>query len=278
MKLQQLLKAHFGTNGPTPMGRGFTDYILTPKLLKVYEEELLQCVEFNGSKIIILSDTDIKSGKPERLLTGHDEDGIPRYEIKLSTVTTDNQPIVNVKLGEKIKFAPVIKIFSISLGPEMFDPQDIFTTKVDTVCITPSIYDRETFEPTKRVIITFSPEVAQDDAMKELKKDIVEKEKDENKPEFTIQTNVGDDVIKEHEKTAENFIESVSKDVITEKIQEKENEYIKKLLDMAADCFKNPEKHLLPLKRSIIIRLTKDSIIESVKSNINIGDTTVTLN
>ena len=75
MKLRQLLKAHFDTNGATPMGRGIIDYILTPKLLQVYSEELNQCNEFSGSRVEIIEE--IKGGKPQRVITGHDEEGIP---------------------------------------------------------------------------------------------------------------------------------------------------------------------------------------------------------
>ena len=280
MKLRQLLKAHFDTNGPTPMGRGIFDYILTPKLLKLYEDEIKRCIEFNNSRVEIIEE--IKSGKPQKVLVGHDEDGIPIYEMKLSTVSMDNEPIVTTKIGENTKFAPVVKLYSISLGPEIFDPSDIFKTKVDTVWLTPSIYDPESMTPTKRMVITFSPEVAQDLAVKELRKEIKEREKDEEKPEFTViideeNKDKKEKIIKEQEQDAQNLMGSINQDELKNKIHEKENGLLQKMLEMVQECFNNPSHYVLPSKRPILIRVTQDSLLTNDKPTIHPSDTTVTL-
>jgi hypothetical protein len=282
MKLRQLLKAHFDTNGPTPMGRGILDYNLNSKLLEVYHEELSKCVEFNGSQIIILSE--IKPGKPKRILTGHDEDGIPKYNMTLSTLSLDDEPIVTLKLNEIAKFAPVVKIYSISLGPEMFDPQDVFKSKLDTVCITPSVYDTESLKPMKRIVITYSPEIAQDSAIKELKKEIREKEKDEDKPEFIVKTEKyqsteeKDAIIKKEEENAHTLMENIHQDDIKQKVREKEEDYLQKLIGLLEDSFRNPMNYQLPSKRSILIRLTQNSLVDNTTPIINPADLTVTLN
>jgi len=280
MKLRQLLKAHFDTNGPTPMGKGIMDYILNPKLLAVYQEELEQCGEFNGSKIVIIPE--VKSGKSQRVMTGYDEEGIPMYDIKFETVSPEGESIITTKLSERTKFAPVTKIFSISLGPDIFDPQDIFQTKVDTVCITPSIFDQETMKPTKRIVITFDPEVAQDGALKSLKKEIKEREKDEIKPEFTANLETDDEakkaeIIKEHETEAQNLMGNVNHEELKNKINEKEEEYLQTIVGMVQECFRNPSKFILPTKRPILIRLTKDSLVDNVKPVLLQVDTMVTL-
>ena len=279
MKLRQLLKAHFDTNGATPMGRGIIDYILTPKLLQVYSEELNQCNEFSGSRVEIIEE--IKGGKPQRVITGHDEEGIPIVEMRLSTVTTNDEPIVTAKLTEKTRFAPVIKLYSISLGPEMFEPSDLFKTEKDTAYITPSIYNPESMEPTKRIVITFSPEMAQDSAIKELRKEIKEREKDEEKPEFKVKIEEDgvkvEESIKTQETEASDLMGSVNKEEITQKVKEKENEYYDKLVELLKECLNNPTQHMLPAKRSILLRLTQDSLIQNDKPVIHTSDTTVTL-
>lgn len=279
MKLRQLLKAHFDTNGPTNMGRGVIDYNLNPQLLAVYEEELAKCVEFSGSKIVIIPE--VKSGKPQRALSGYDEDGVPIYNMTLSALSLDDEPIVTVKLSEKTKFAPTVKIYSISLSPEIFDPQDIFTTKMDTVCITPVMYDLESFTPAKRIVITFSPEKAQDGALKSLRQEIKEQEKDMVKPEYTINAeskNELDQAIKEQETGAKDLMVNVSEDELKTKVQEKQNEYLQTLLGLMSECFNNPEKHNMPCKRTILIRLTADSLVENDRAIIPQADTMVTLN
>ena len=281
MKLRQLLKAHFDTNGPTPMGRGITDYILTPPILSVYKEELDKCLEFASSEIIILNE--VKSGKPQRVISGYDEEGVPISTMKLSTVSLDNEPIITTKFSETTKFAPIVKIYSISLTPEIFDPTDIFTTKLDTAVISPTIYDNADggeFTPTKRIIITYSPERAQDDAMKELKHEIREMEQNEEKPEFTVKTDKDsqDSVIKESETGATELIQQIDQEVIVKKIQEKEETYKQKLLDMLSDCLTNPNQYKLPTKRGILIRLTQDSLIQNDEQIWNPEDKTVTLN
>lgn len=285
MKLKQLLKAHFDTNGPTKMtmnGRfnGVVDWILNPNILNVYLEELNLCSEFAGSQVIILDD--VKSGKPQRVLTGHDEDGIPIYEMRLSTVSLENEQIITTKLNERTKFAPLVKIYSISLGPEMFDPSDIFQTKVNTALLTPTMYDSD-LSPSKRMVITFSPELAQDAAIKELRQELKEKDKIEDRPEFTVTTDgettkeQKDAILKEQEINAQNLMEHIDQNELQKKQQVKEDEYLQTILGLVQECFKNPNQHLFPSKRPILIRLTKDSLVENIKPILNPADTVVIL-
>ena len=289
MKLRQLLKAHFDTNGPTKMTtngkfNGVLDYIVNPNVLSVYLDELNQCIEFNGSRVEIVPD--VKKGKPKRVLAGYDEEGVPSYQMKLETVSLNDEPMVTVKLGTTTKFAPVVKIFSIALSPEIFDASDLFTTKVDTAYITPSIMDPETLQPTKRIVVTFSPEVAQDAAIKLLKKEIKETETEEIKPEFKLKIEdvpeekakeEVDKQINENADEAKGMMETISKDEIKIKIHEQEEQYLQTLLELVQNCFREPSKHALPSKRAILLRLTADSLVENDKPTLNPADTVVVL-
>lgn len=272
MRLKQLLKAHFDTNGPTDMG-GHYDYILTPKLLSVYEEELNRCLEFNGSLVEVLRE--VKPGKPKRILTGYDEDNIPMYSIEMSPTSLDGEDIVTVKLGEKTKFNDVVKIYSISLTPEVVDVLDYINTTVDTAYVTPNNYNPQTFKPSKQIILTFDPETAQNEALKELKKELRDSDKDIDKPEFVV--NSVDDDIREHEDEAQNLMVNVSDDDLEKRIKEKSELYNKKLIDLFTDCLYNPEKHLLPLKRGILIRCTSNSLVTNDNVLNNASDCYITL-
>jgi hypothetical protein len=44
----------------------------------------------------------------------------------------------------------------------MFDPKTMHTPVLDGACITPTMYDPTTFEPKKKIVLEFSPEMAQD--------------------------------------------------------------------------------------------------------------------
>ena len=279
MKLRQLIKAHFDTNGPTPMGRGVVDYVIQPNVLTVYQEEINTCTDFGGAKVNIVPE--VKSGKPQRVLNGYDEEGVPMYGMKFETIAVGSEePMVTVKLGPNTKFAPVVNLFSISLSPEIFDPQDIFKTKLDTVWITPSIYEPDLMKPLKRIIVTFNPETAQDSAISVLKKEMREIDKVEERPEFTITADKKEKVeeqIKENLDVAKDVMETINKDEITSKIQEEENKYIQTLLDMVHKCFTEPSSHTMPSKRTILLRVTKNSLVENDKPINNPDDTVVVL-
>jgi hypothetical protein len=278
MKLRQLLKAHFDTNGVTPMGRGVTDYILMPKLLNVYLEELHKCHEFAGSNISIIEE--IVTGKPKKILQGHDEDGIPMYGMEFETSTPEGETIITHKLSSTTKFAPNVKLFSISLTPELFDPNDVFQTKLHTTWIAPTVYDPETLAPTKRLILTFSPEQAQQQALTILKKEIREVEKDEEKPEFTVSANKvekQEEQIKEHVDEAKDVMEVIKQDELKEKINEQEEKYIQTLVELVQSCLRNSNDHKMPCKRAILVRATANSFVNNEAQVINPADIFVQL-
>ena len=107
--------------------------------LKPYLEKIKQCEEFSECEELII--------------------------IKLPVTELANGDIVQAltyKLGEKQKFKGKCCLLSLALTPEMFDPNTIHEPVLDGACITPTIYNPETFEPKKKIVLEFSPEISQD--------------------------------------------------------------------------------------------------------------------
>jgi hypothetical protein len=69
------------------------------------------------------------------------------------------------KLTGDVKFGNKCYIHSISMSPEIFNPDTIHKPVKDGVCITPTVYDPKSFKPTKQICIEFSPEEIQDDLL-----------------------------------------------------------------------------------------------------------------
>jgi len=66
------------------------------------------------------------------------------------------------KYSEGIKFKGKCYLYSISLTPEMYDPSKMLEPVKNGAAISPAIYNPKTFEPTKHILLTWSPEMAQD--------------------------------------------------------------------------------------------------------------------
>lgn len=66
------------------------------------------------------------------------------------------------KYKEGIKFKGKGYLYSISLTPELYDPSKMFEPVKNGAAISPAIYNPMTFEPTKHILLTWSPEMAQD--------------------------------------------------------------------------------------------------------------------
>ena len=66
------------------------------------------------------------------------------------------------KYGEDIKYRGKCYLYSISLTPEMYDPSKMLKPVKNGAAISPAIYNPMTFEPTKHILLTWSPEMAQD--------------------------------------------------------------------------------------------------------------------
>jgi hypothetical protein len=252
--------------------RSTSDYILTPELLTEYIPELEGCDELKDSKINVISE--LKSGRPVKRQVGVDEDGVPEYIMEFQSITNDNKNMVSVKFNEKVKFAPIVNVYSISLGPDIWDLEDAYNGEINSVRITPTIYDLTNFTPKKRVVLTFSPETAQDSAMKIIQEKLKETDQNEERKEFVVKTK---DELEENIDIAESMMSTVSKDEIRKTIKDEENKYLESLIDMVRDALTNPLKYLPPAKKSIILRVTEDSILPNEEVIRDESETTVTM-
>jgi len=66
------------------------------------------------------------------------------------------------KYSEGIKFKGKGYLYSIYLTPELYDPSKMLEPVKNGAAISPAIYNPMTFEPTKHILLTWSPEMAQD--------------------------------------------------------------------------------------------------------------------
>jgi len=109
------------------------------KVLEQYKEQILKCEEFKG-------------------LTSLEFAEFPAYKDENDEVKT----IMTYKLGDNTIFNGKGIILSLSLTPEMFDPNKLTTPVKDGAVITPTFYNHKNFEPYKRIVLEFSPERMQD--------------------------------------------------------------------------------------------------------------------
>jgi hypothetical protein len=140
MKLQELLMDIFST-GEYPKGDnrfGYVNETIYGNRLEIIKERILQSEEFSEcEELIILKHPTVEL------------DG----KVKLAETR---------KLGENQKFKGRCYLLSLALTPEMFDPNKIHTTVLDGACITPTLYDPQTFQPKKKIVLEFSPEMNQE--------------------------------------------------------------------------------------------------------------------
>ena len=80
------------------------------------------------------------------------------------TIVIDDKPMVaqSIKWSEGLKLKGKCYILSLSLTPEMYNPDSIHTVVKDGAAITPTLYDPKTFKPKRKIVLEFSPERKQD--------------------------------------------------------------------------------------------------------------------
>ena len=134
MKLKELLTNTFGE-------KSIVDYPNDQfrKLeLESLKEELLKCDEFSECE------------------------GIEFMEFPVQEIEGKTYSVQTMKLGDNTKFDGKVFLYNLSLTPAMFDPNKIHTPVKNGAAITPALYDPTTFLPTKKIVLTWSPEMAQD--------------------------------------------------------------------------------------------------------------------
>jgi len=67
-----------------------------------------------------------------------------------------------IKLSDLMEFKGRCFLLSLSLTPEMYDPNQLIKPVKNGAAIGPVMYDPMTFEPRKHILLTWSPEMAQD--------------------------------------------------------------------------------------------------------------------
>lgn len=145
MKLQELINEIF-SSGELKNKKGFlidvkglTDNTIYGEDLEPYLERIKECEEFSECDEIV----------------------IMKHPVTLDENNNTIQPKI-YKLVPNQKFKGKCYLLSLALTPEMFDPKKIHEPVLDGACITPTIYDPKTFEPKKKIVLEFSPEISQD--------------------------------------------------------------------------------------------------------------------
>jgi hypothetical protein len=70
--------------------------------------------------------------------------------------------VPTIKLSDVMKFKGKCYLLSLTLTPEMYDPNQLIKPVKNGAAMGPVIYDPMTFEPRKHILLTWSPEMAQD--------------------------------------------------------------------------------------------------------------------
>jgi hypothetical protein len=132
MKLKELLKNVLGEDVSYPNDQ------FTKSKLESLKEELLKCDEFSECE------------------------GIEFMEFPVQLIEGKSYSAQTMKLGDNTKFDGKVFLYNLSFTPEMFDPNSLHTPVKNGALITPALYDPMTFEPRKKIVLTFSPEMVQD--------------------------------------------------------------------------------------------------------------------
>ena len=139
MKIKELLDVVFKDGPVKHENFNITDYCLYGKKhLEHIKEEILKCEEFSECTELTILDN-------------------PAYENDGKSCKVQTYKVI-----EGQKFGGKGFLLSISLSPEIFNPETIHKPVKDGACITPTLYDPLTFEPTKKIVLQFSPERVQD--------------------------------------------------------------------------------------------------------------------
>ena len=155
MKLEELIKNVFDDRANIIKNEG--------------SESTLKDILIGTSFDSVLNSVDLEKIKDELLKTDAfsecDDLEIVHYPIfKLGedkVLTTQTH-----RYGEDIKYRGKCYLYSISLTPEMYEPAKVLIPVKDGASISPILYDPSTFEPLKKIVLTFSPEGQMDDETK----------------------------------------------------------------------------------------------------------------
>jgi hypothetical protein len=143
MKLKEFLEvALLGKkDNPNLTNQTFVDETcLYGKELDKYKNIIKECDEFAKCDSLDILTMPLAKGK---------------YPDKIYTTNT-------IKLSDLMEFKGRCYLLSLGLTPEMYDPSRLLKPVKNGAAIGPTIYDPSTFEPRKHILLTWSPEMAQD--------------------------------------------------------------------------------------------------------------------
>lgn len=138
--------------------------LLLETLNSKIENENVEPHFFNYRKDTLYGKKDLELIK-DKLFEFPEFSGLTSLEIvDHPIVEIDKGPVVvpTYKLSDVSNFKGKGYILSIALLPEMYDPKTLNNPVKDGAAITPALYDPRTFEPKKKIILEFSPEMVQD--------------------------------------------------------------------------------------------------------------------
>jgi|694.fasta_scaffold48120_7 hypothetical protein len=153
MKLQELLIEILSSEdfknkkGFLINDKGLPHEMIYGEELENYKDKILQTEEFVNCEELIIIKHPIVS----------DANGNPIHP-KVYKVANEDQHTFKGKCY----------LLSLALTPKIFDPKKLYEPVLDGACITPTIYDPQTFQPKKKIVLEFSPELAQDQRIYDL--------------------------------------------------------------------------------------------------------------
>jgi len=138
MKLKEFLEiALIGEQNESTLG--FEENVIYGENLNKYKHLINECDEFAKCDSLDILTTPIVKGKNGELFTTH-----------------------TIKLSDLMEFKGKCYLLSLALTPEMYDPNQLIRPVKNGAAMGPTIYDPSTFEPRKHILLTWSPELAQD--------------------------------------------------------------------------------------------------------------------
>ena len=138
MKLKEFLEiALIGEKNESNLG--FEENVIYGGNLNKYKHLIKECDEFAKCDSLDILTMPLVKGNDDKIYTSN-----------------------TVKLSDLMEFKGRCYLLSLALTPEMYDPSQLIKPVKNGAAMGPTMYDPLTFEPRKRILLTWSPEMVQD--------------------------------------------------------------------------------------------------------------------
>ena len=138
MKLKEFLEiALIGEKNESNLG--FEENVIYGGNLNKYKHLIKECDEFAKCDSLDILTMPIVKGVDDKIYSSN-----------------------TVKLSDLMEFKGRCYLLSLALTPEMYDPSQLIKPVKNGAAMGPTMYDPLTFEPRKRILLTWSPEMVQD--------------------------------------------------------------------------------------------------------------------